>query len=259
MRVCVLGSGSKGNCTLVSEGGTHVLVDCGLSARRTVAALRSFGVDPHSLAAILVSHEHADHVCGLRTFLRHHDVPLMASEGTDAGIAIPDAEPRRVTFRTGADFSLGGLEVTTFPVSHDSADPCGFVFRSATAVAAHVTDFGCMTEVVRQRVRGAGCLVIESNHDEEMLKVGRYPWDLKRRILGRLGHLSNRTLARFFLEDFDGAARHVVLAHLSAENNHPGLALSSAEEALSHRFGPGAGRPQVHVAAQDRPTPLLEF
>lgn len=257
MRICVLGSGSGGNCTVVSSGDTHLLIDCGLPARRTVAALRAMGIEPGDLAGIFISHEHGDHVYGLKPFLKHHRVPVFLSSATSAGVTVSGVEMRREIFTVGEDIPLGALVVTPFPIPHDAADPCGFRVRGAGGLLAHVTDTGCLTEVVKQRIRGAHCLVIESNHDEEMLKVGPYPWDLKQRVLSRLGHLSNRALADFLVEDFDGEARTVVLAHLSLKNNHPELARVSAREALDRRYGSRSSRIELLLTRQDAATPVI--
>lgn len=258
MRFCVLGSGSGGNCTVVSSGRTHVLIDCGLSAKRVEAGLALMGVSPDGLSGIFISHEHSDHVQGLKVFLKRWRAPVFAKPATWAAMSgtLPDPIPEMVPL-TGPQV-VGDIQVDPFPIPHDAADPCGFVVDSGSRRLAHLTDLGCLTDAVRHRLQGAHALVVESNHDEEMLKIGPYTWELKQRVLGRLGHLSNRSLAGYLERDFDGVASTVVLAHLSRQNNHPEIALLSAAQSLDRRRAPDGGRPLLVLAAQDRPTPVLD-
>ena len=255
LKVRILGSGSGGNATLVSSGQTHILIDCGLSTRRIVRDLAELGLSPDRLDGILISHEHHDHTKGLDTLLKNITVPLYLTEATATGKWCNPDWPRR-PFVCGEPFQVGNLEIVPFPVPHDAAEPCGFLIRCRGVQLAHVTDLGTMTELIRQRLRRSHCLVIESNHDEEMLKIGPYPWPLKQRVLSRVGHLSNRALADFLETDFDGDAGHVVLAHLSQQNNHPGLALDSAGGALSRRTG-AARACRLILAGQGSPTPVI--
>ncbi len=257
IKICLLGSGSSGNATLVSSGDTHLLIDCGLFARRIVRQLGELGVSPDRLSGILITHEHTDHVRGLGTLLRGLEVPVVLSRLTAGGISSLNGDVALQFFDVGEPFKIGRLEIHPFAVSHDAADPCGFTFRSRGVQVSYVTDLGCMTELVRQRVQGAHCLVIESNHDEDMLKVGPYPWPLKQRVLSRLGHLSNRALGEFLGADFDGRARTLVLAHLSRQNNHPELARAAAEQALAGRSFARAGDVRIVVAEHHRATPVI--
>ncbi len=257
LKVRLLGSGSGGNCTLVSSGDCHILIDCGLNARRISHGLREAGIRPDHLSGILISHEHRDHIAGLPVFLKSAPVPVFLSPGTAAGTALNGTEAPAEHFQVGQPFAIGPLEVIPFAVSHDAVDPCGFIIRCRGVQLAHVTDLGCMTELGRQRIRQSHCLVIESNHDEEMLKIGPYPWPLKQRVLSRVGHLSNRDLGRFLAEDFDGAAATIVLAHLSRKNNHPEIARQNVRDALAERASARADAFEIIVADQDRPTPLI--
>jgi phosphoribosyl 1,2-cyclic phosphodiesterase len=257
IRICLLGSGSSGNATLVSSGNTHVLIDCGLTARRIARQLGELGLTAEKLAGILISHEHTDHIRGLGTLLRNVDVPIVASRLTAGEITGLNGAPPPVLFEPGEPFAMGELEIQPFDVSHDAVEPCGFVFRARGAQAAYVTDLGCITELVRRRVRGSHCLIIESNHDEDMLKVGPYPWPLKQRVMSRLGHLSNRALAEFLAGEFDGAARTLVLAHLSRQNNHPELARQAAADALANRSLARAEDCRILVAEHHRATPVI--
>jgi len=255
LKVRILGSGSGGNATFVSSGKTHLIIDCGLSARRIAQDLSDLGLALDQLDGILISHEHTDHIKGLPTLLRNRSLPLFLNDGTATG-SWCDPEWKRRPFSNSEAFQLGDLEIEPFSVPHDAADPCGFLIRCRGVQLAHVTDLGVMTELVRQRLRGSHGLVIESNHDEEMLKVGPYPWPLKQRVLSRVGHLSNRALAEFLENDFDGGADHVILAHLSQQNNHPELALGSAQDAIARRTG-AARSCRLILAGQFHATPVI--
>lgn len=259
MKFSVLASGSKGNATLITTGRTTILLDFGVSARKLSSLLHGFGLDPASLNAILVSHEHTDHVSGLPVFLKRHAVPLYTTVGTWEHLPLGEIRHDHRPITTGEPFTVGDLEIHPVSISHDASDPCGFVFRSGSTQIAQVTDLGCMTELVRHRLQGSHALILESNHDVEMLRVGPYPWQLKQRVLSRIGHLSNTDLAHFLEHDFDGLAKRIVLAHLSQQNNHPEISRQSAWSALSRRFGNEDHRIELLVASQDEPTPLLEI
>jgi len=255
VRISILGSGSGGNCTLISTASTRVLVDVGFSRRETLKRLAGVGESMDAVDAILISHEHSDHINGLPRLAAHWRSPVFLNARTrlalgPMGEELPCVEP----FAAGQTFTVGEITIGSFTIPHDAADPVGFTFQAEGIKIALVTDLGYMPENVRDAVRGAHCLILESNHDLEMLKLGPYPWSLKQRVLSRVGHLSNDGLAEFLQGDFDGTAAHLVLAHLSENNNLPEVALLSAQQALARRPRP----PQVQVAAQDRPmTPIV--
>lgn len=234
----VLASGSKGNATLVASSRTRILVDCGLSCREVFRRLHQAGEDPHKLDAILISHEHSDHIGGLPVMARKTRATVyMTGPANDAWARdCDDSDLHRLElFTAGRRFTVGDIEVTPFTVPHDAADPVAFVFRAEGVKAGIVTDLGYLPASVRQHVRGCDLLMIESNHDLEMLRGGPYPWAVKQRVMSRVGHLSNEALAEFFANDYDGNATFVVLAHLSEQNNHPEIARRSAESALLPR------------------------
>jgi len=239
----VLASGSKGNSTLVASSRTRILVDVGLSGRETFKRLGESGEEPRSISAILISHEHCDHIYGLATLAKKLEVPIYMTEATYHACARLLSKqlgqkwmcPKVVSFTSGSSFEIGDISVTPFTIPHDAVDPVAFTFRSEGVKVAVVTDLGYMPANVRQHIRGCDVLMLESNHDLEMLRVGPYPWSVKQRVLSRVGHLSNEALAEFFARDYDGGAAFVVLAHLSEQNNHPEVARVAAERALGSR------------------------
>lgn len=231
MVITTLASGSSGNCILVSQQDTHLLVDAGISCRRIKNALADLSLSPVDLTGILITHEHSDHIGGLATLFRQYHLPVFCSGGTARQLACRIAFLDEVLrpFEPGCAFQLGDLTVTTFATLHDAADPVGYTFTDGFRKAAIVTDLGEVTTVVADAIRGADLLVAEANHDPDMVKNGPYPYYLKQRILGHHGHLSNAACAQLALHC---GARTVVLAHLSAENNRPSLALETVRAGL---------------------------
>jgi len=259
LRICILGSGSSGNSTLISTEKTHILIDLGLSTRRVVSNLVDLGISPEQLSCILISHEHTDHIKGLPTFFKRFATPIYASADTAEVLQFNGSIDRFEFFRSGQAFEVGNLEIIPFPVSHDAVDPSGFLIRSGGVQIAHATDLGCITEAVRHRMRDSQCLIIESNHDEAMLKIGPYPWPLKQRVMSRLGHLSNRDLADFLQNEFDGTAQHIFLAHLSLKNNHPEIARMSADDALSKRSFVREDGYKIILTEQNKRSPMIQI
>ncbi|MGC9990304.1 MAG: MBL fold metallo-hydrolase [Terriglobales bacterium] len=255
--VSVLASGSRGNCSLVATSSTRILVDAGLSGRETFKRLKALGDRNddrngdrsngrvEEISAILITHEHSDHVAGLQRLATKLNVPVFLTAPThhawsravrDEKGAIPDL-PKLEHFSAGRGFRVGDIEVMPFTIPHDAADPVGFTFRAEGVKIGFATDLGYMPTNVRNHLRGCSVLVMESNHDVEMLRSGPYPWSVKQRVMSRVGHLSNDALAEFFSSDYDGGAEYVVLAHLSEQNNHPEIARAAAEQALGGRQG----------------------
>ncbi len=339
----VLASGSKGNATIVSGGGTTLLVDAGLSCRELLRRMAVTGEDPADISAILITHEHLDHVAGLAVLARRFRIPVFFTEAThrawvramtprktmsyaqwleklqreraerngetfvstgdklpahlwrpgDAGKDAPvlqeqagdqehvsdvaavaageDPEPcepeetkpaARVDpaflpaveyFQAGQRFSIGAMDINPFTVPHDAADPCGFVFHARTESLrmAVVTDLGYVPPNVKLALREVDVLLLESNHDLEMLKDGPYPWSVKQRVLSRVGHLSNAATAEFLTRDYDGGAHTIVLGHLSEQNNLPDLARFAAEQAIGDRLSLLGNR--ILLAGQETP------
>lgn len=300
----VLASGSKGNSAVVSSTHTRILVDAGMSCREIFKRMQEAGEDPRTLDAILVTHEHQDHVQGLSVTARKLGIPVYFTEATHRAwmrwmtprkrltyaewleqrkqeaekkkaeaeaAAVPDASvdnpffretelaecaaeedemqaeegkakadpcalPGVEYFRAGTNFSIGDIAVSAFTIPHDAVDPVGFVFQTEGIKIGLATDLGYMPPNVSLQLRGCDLLMIESNHDLEMLRDGPYPWSVKQRVLSRVGHLSNDAAANFLETHYDGNATYVVLAHLSESNNHPELARVAAERALRDRM-----------------------
>lgn len=339
----VLASGSKGNATVVSAGSTSILVDAGLSCRELLRRMAEVGQDPAKLTAVLITHEHLDHVAGLAVLARRLNIPVFFTEAThrawvrmltprktmtyaqwldqlqreraqrsadvtsghlpahlhrpaSAGTGVLEAEPQDLTtlaasedpatdgvgtladpepcepeetrpavkrdpaflpaveyFQAGQRFSIGDIDVNPFTIPHDAADPCGFVFRAPkeSLRMAIATDLGYVPPNVKLALRDVDVLLLESNHDLEMLKDGPYPWSVKQRVLSRVGHLSNAAAAEFLLRDYDGGAHTIVLGHLSEQNNLPELARLAAEEAIGDRLSLLGNR--IVLAGQESP------
>jgi phosphoribosyl 1,2-cyclic phosphodiesterase len=274
MRLTVLGSGSTGNAVLICAGRTRVLVDAGLSAKETVRRLALVGVDASTLDGVVITHEHSDHAGGLRVLLKTLQCPVYISgETRDAYIrervrnSSDEARKRAEALRdrteeisSSRDFRVGEIDFHPFTVPHDAADNFGFVATHDGVRVATLMDFGHVTTLVAERLRGCAAVVIESNHSRDMLKACEvYPWELKQRILSRTGHLSNEDVAAWLREDFDGCADHVVLAHLSQRANNPYVAKLSAEVALRERGGLFQTTTQITLSHHKEPTPWIEL
>ncbi|MBT9332826.1 MBL fold metallo-hydrolase [Paracidobacterium acidisoli] len=338
VRMTVLASGSRGNSTVVSSSKTRVLVDAGLSCRELMKRMWAAGEDPETLDAIVITHEHQDHVQGLAVTARKLGIPVYFTEPThrawmrwmtprrrityaewlaqrqaaaqqnsdlripDSGISGPgnpdsgeDLEPEAAAaitaiaaaeeegvddavenpalaaaetadveekrdpcalpaveyFQSGRGFSIGDISITPFTIPHDAVDPVGFVFEANGVRIGFATDLGYMASNVVMHLRRCDVLMLESNHDLEMLRDGPYPWPVKQRVLSRVGHLSNDAAAEFLEKSYDGGAAYVVLAHLSESNNLPELARVAAERALRCRMSLLAN--QLLLASQDAP------
>jgi phosphoribosyl 1,2-cyclic phosphodiesterase len=330
MRMTVLASGSKGNSTVVATSRTRILVDAGLSCREILKRMHQAGEDPRLLDAILITHEHLDHVQGVAVLARRLGVPVYFTEITHrawvrwmhprkrmtyadwlrqrqqavafsseapakeegsaymgspaasgsppAALVATDSEAEGVPcedlcedsetpgrdpavlpsvsyFEAGKHFTVGDIQVEPFTIPHDAADPVGFVFEGEGVRIGFATDLGYMPANARQALRRCDMLLLESNHDPEMLRDGPYPWSVKQRVMSRVGHLSNEAAAEFLERNYDGHATYVILAHLSESNNLPALARVSAERALRNQMSLLANK--LLLAEQHQPLPAL--
>jgi phosphoribosyl 1,2-cyclic phosphodiesterase len=233
---------------LVEAGGTRLLIDAGLGPRELAERLQSLGVDPGSLQAIVLSHEHNDHAKGAASFSRKWGVKLIGTRGTysAAGFGAVEIASYQV-LEPDVPFRVGALELCGIPIPHDAAGPVAFVLSHGGVSLGHATDLGHLSRAVLDGFRGLDALLLESNYDSEMLRNGPYPWSLKERILSPRGHLSNADVARYLGQGLGESCRTVVLAHLSQKNNHPEVARMSAEVALARR-----GRTEVRLEVSER-------
>jgi len=254
LRICVLGSGSKGNCTYVESSAARILIDAGLSAREIERRLQQIDRSPATLDGVLISHEHSDHIHGVGVLARRYQLPVYANHAT-----WQRAQPLvgRVDvvheFCTGSAFTLKDLIINPFSLPHDADDPVAFRLSWRRRTLAVVTDLGYPSQLVRERLRGCHLLLLESNHDESMLKAGPYPWPLKQRVGGKAGHLSNLQSSQLLRDVLHDELEHVILGHLSEINNRPDLARLTAQDSL------GSKSTQVSVALQREVSPWFEL
>jgi phosphoribosyl 1,2-cyclic phosphodiesterase len=233
MRFASLGSGSEGNGLVVESGGTCVLVDCGFGVRDTAARLARLGLAPSSLSAILVTHEHSDHIGGVPAFAARHGIPVWATFGTLAAVSSRFEGMTQVYgFDSHDRFAIDALEITPVPVPHDAREPVQYVIGDGSWRLGVLTDLGVSTTHVEASLSGCDALVLECNHDVDMLANGDYPYPLKQRILGRLGHLDNDAAAGLLGNIDTTRLKHVIAAHLSQQNNTPELARGALAAAL---------------------------
>ena len=274
VKLTILGSGSSGNCAYVETADARILVDAGFSPRQIRQRLAGIGRTPENLTAILVTHEHTDHIAGLLGIADKFHIPVFCNRGTqDATIwTIKSRWSKKMNlglekagtfnskidwrlFETGAGFEVGDVAIETFSLPHDAQDTVGYVLRTAAGNIGFATDLGHVTRLVLDRIRAANVLVLESNHDVKMLQdCPRRSWALKQRILGRHGHLSNATAAETIAQIMSADLKHLYLAHLSRECNKPELAQHVMAEQLHHI---GATHVQLQLAAQDVPCATL--
>ena len=258
MKFCPIASGSSGNCVYVGAGDTHLLVDAGISGRRIETALKQIKVP--RLSGILVTHEHSDHALGVGIMSRRFNLPVYATPHTwrfflRHGTIGNVAENLQKTVIPGEPAAIGGIEVVPFDVPHDASQPVGYCLRTQNCSAAVATDMGYVTDTVRSLLRDVNVLLIESNHDIEMLENGRYPKELKERVKGPRGHLSN-VAAGALLVEIANTCRHVFLGHLSEENNRPMIALDTVQNILESN---DIQINHLYVADRHEPSALIEF
>ena len=253
LSVCVLASGSKGNAIHIDDGRTHILVDAGLSGIEIQRRMAAANLDIEKLNAIVVSHEHSDHIRGVGVLARRYDLPVYMTQGTATAAAGQLGRIDKLhCFDIGHAFAVDDLAIHPFSVSHDARDPAGFTVSCNGRKIGIATDLGIATGMVKQHLKACELLVLEANHDPVMLKNGPYPWPLKQRIQSRNGHLSNQESRDLLGEIKHDGLCHVILAHLSETNNTPEKALQSIQEAVG-----GEDRFELHVACQEKCSELV--
>ena len=257
VKICVLASSSSGNSTFIGTERTRILIDAGLSRRALHERLSAIGEDPAHLDAVLITHEHSDHIAGLLPLVRHKDcrAAIHLTTLTAPTIDWQTAKPRIETFQAGASLRIGEFDIDSFTIPHDAADPVGYCFRVEGIKVGVVTDLGYIPDSIKFHVRGSDLLVFESNHDLEMLKAGPYPWSVKQRVMSRKGHLSNDVVSDFIGADLDSVTSTLVLGHLSPNNNYPDLVRLIASQALERR----RHRARLVVADPGKQTEVFQY
>ncbi len=246
-----IASGSSGNAALLSCGRTHLLIDMGISCRRICQALGAAGLGPEDLAGVLITHEHTDHIAGLATYIKKYPTPILCSSATGWRLVyrLAGVEPLLRPLAFGEAVPVGEVSVTALPTSHDCPGSAAYRVDTPDGTLGYLTDTGYILQETGEALLGAELLVLESNHDVEMLRSGPYPYALKQRVLGEQGHLSNDAAARYAADAAQAGTRSIILAHLSRENNTPRLALDTVGRALEAAAYTG----QLTVAPRDVP------
>lgn len=229
LKFCSLSSGSSGNCYLAGSDNTYILIDAGISARKITSRLNSLNVNPSDISGILITHEHSDHISGIDVLSKNYGIPIFSNSKTSAALTeICKYSDNFImhSFENNVSFNIGDLEIKAFPVHHDAADTVGFSVKNSGSKICTATDTGCVTDDIINEISDADLIILEANHDENILKMGRYPWSLKQRILSNHGHLSNTAAGEAILKIIrkNPKSRQILLAHLSKENNFPEMA-----------------------------------
>lgn len=236
IRLCSLSSGSSGNCVFVGNDISGLLVDCGISGKNTLGSIKSLGICQSIIKAVLVTHEHSDHIRSVGVLSRKLGIPIYANINTwdsIAGLIGPVKSENIRYFEIGEELEIGGIGIKPFSIPHDAVDPVGFCFYEGNKKVSIATDLGCFNDTVKENISGSYMVMLESNHDLEMLKAGRYPYFLKRRIMSENGHLSNEAAGNAVYELLQTGVREVLLGHLSQENNFPELAYETVKGILA--------------------------
>lgn len=251
MRYCSLGSGSRGNATLIEYGSTRLLVDCGFSLRMTEQRLAQAGLSAHQLTAILVTHEHSDHIKGVERLAQRYRLPVYMTAGTRQGMGASDLPVKLIRF--GEDVDIGDIRVTPVPVPHDAREPSQFIFDSGYQRLGVLTDTGTITPLITEMYSGLDALFLEANYDPQMLASGPYPAFLRARVGGPLGHLSNQQAAGLLNSIDISRLKQLAIAHISEKNNSPELALGVLSEVLEGWSG------QLQLAVQNQGLPWQDL
>lgn len=262
MRFCSLSSGSSGNCQYIEAGDSKIIVDSGFSGKRTKELLNSIDVDPEDLDAILVTHEHTDHIKGVGVLSRRYNLPIYANantwDGMDGKIGKIDTGNQKI-FSTEKFFDLKDLTIYPIPTFHDAADPVGYLLFYKGVKISLITDTGIISDNILSKIKGSDLYFLESNHDEFMLKEGLYPWHLKKRIMSSKGHLSNEDAGETLSNILRGEGEKVVLAHLSKDNNVPELAMDTVQSILEEKGMDTEMDVDLGLSFRDRTTCVYKF
>lgn len=256
MKICSLASGSKGNCLYLETGDTRVLIDAGLSLRETLLRMEALGIQAERIHAVLVTHEHIDHIRSAGSFARKFKIPVIASHLLHRKSEKNFKKAQVIEFESGGCFSFRDTSIDPFPITHDSCDPVGFLLESREGRCGSATDLGIVTRLVTDKLSGCRALNLESNHDPDMLMNGPYPWELKQRIKSRHGHLSNEDSLALLHDLAHDGLEALVMAHLSEVNNHPDHVVRSSESFLRDQ---NLCAPRVVIGNQYHASSLIEI
>lgn len=256
MKICSLASGSKGNCLYLETGDARVLIDAGLSLRETLLRMEMVGIDAGGVNAVLVTHEHIDHIRSAGSFARKFKVPVIASHLVHRKSEKYFKKTQVIEFESGCSFDFRGISIDPFPITHDSCDPVGFLLESREGRCGSATDLGIVTRLVADKLRGCRALNLESNHDVDMLMNGPYPWELKQRIRSRHGHISNEESLALLHDLAHAGLEALVMAHLSEVNNHPDHVVRSTESFLRNQ---NVCSPCVVIGDQSNASRVIEI
>ncbi len=265
MRICPIASGSSGNCIYVGSDNTHIIVDCGISGKKTVAGINALDLSMDDISAILITHEHSDHIGGVGVLARRYGIPIYTTPLTADAILSSSWVGKIDPFlfndvAPDVPFMIGDITINPLKVSHDAVDPVAYRFSSGEKKGAIVTDLGYYNDYIVNGLKGLDVLMIESNHDINMLQVGPYPYPLKQRILSDRGHLSNESAGRLLCEVLHDDMKHIILGHLSHENNLPELAYEAVRAEITVSDIPYTGSDfPLTVAKRDIPTKCVCF
>ncbi len=262
MEFCSIASGSSGNCTYAATDNTAILIDAGISGKRITEGLHSIDRDPADLKGILITHEHSDHIRGLGVLSRKYHIPMYGTAGTMKYVmnasSLGNIDPALINMiPTGETFELGDLTIDPFRISHDAAQPCGYRLTDGKSAVAVATDMGCYDQDIVDKLTGLDAILLEANHDVNMLQVGPYPYPLKRRILGSLGHLSNESAGNLLCEILHDGMKKIMLGHLSKENNYEALCFATVTNEITMGDNPYKSEDfDISVAKRDTPSML---
>lgn len=265
MELCSVASGSSGNCICVGTENCHILIDAGISGKRIEAGLNTFDLKTEEMQAVLVTHEHMDHIAGIGVLARRYGIPIYATAGTIHAILHTRSVGNIDTelfheITPGVEFVVGELHIEPIAISHDAAEPVAYKIKNGEKSAAVITDLGTYDEKIIEKMKNLDVLLLEANHDVHMLQVGSYPYQLKKRILGERGHLSNELSGRLLGKVLHDGFKGVLLGHLSKENNYPALAYETVRLEVTLGDNPYKGDDfPMYVAKREAPTPRLVF
>lgn len=257
-KFCNLYSGSSGNCSFLETDNTRILVDCGVSSKKIEEALNSIDVSAKNIDAIVISHEHSDHVKGLSVFCKKYDIPIYANSKTFDNINQDLTARKHVEFKSNEKFEIGDIKVVPFSIPHDAADPCGFNFYHDKDKVSIATDIGHIDNTILHNLAGSSLLLLESNYEPDILKCSKYPYELKRRILGPYGHLSNEEAGNAITALAKSGVSNIMLGHLSEQNNFPELAYQTVMNSIISS-NVDLNKLRLSVADRYKPNDLLDI